>query len=401
MHIKQIQGLSELTHASINEFVSTGAEASRVQAQERALQLSRALERPRDAILKLAFTPAILMAVKIALDMKVFPMLAQTALPVPLAKLAAAKPADPLLVGRILRVLVANAIVDEPVPNEYLQTQLSRELTKRPSIGVIESMFCEFLPSFQKTPEFLGATEYRNPDDPLAAPLQYANNLGRLDGFSWLCQNPDALTRFNDFMEGQRADRPHWCDWFPVHERILDHPDLTSETPLIVDIGGGRGHDLLGFRRRFPDAHGKLILEDLAAVINEVTGAQELAAANIDTQVFDFFNETQPVRGARAYYLKNVLHDWSDEKATTIFTNLKPAMKLGFSKILIEEYVLPDRDASSLPCTTDLAVMVFCSGLERTNQQWEKLLAANGLRVIKYWRHAAECFGIIEVELTG
>lgn len=98
-------------------------------------------------------------------------------------------------------------------------------------------------------------------------------------------------------MEGQRADRLHWGDWFPVRERILDHPDLNSETPLIVDIGAGRGHDLIGFRERFPDASGKLILEDLSTVIDEVRGAQDLVAAKVDTQVFDFFNDVQPVQG--------------------------------------------------------------------------------------------------------
>jgi hypothetical protein len=40
------------------------------------------------------------MAVKTAHDMNVFPALAQATAPVSLAKLAAAKPADPLLVGK-------------------------------------------------------------------------------------------------------------------------------------------------------------------------------------------------------------------------------------------------------------------------------------------------------------
>lgn len=47
--------------------------------------------------------PAIVMAAKVALDMKVFPVLADLDSPVPLAKLAAAKPADPLLVGQSTR----------------------------------------------------------------------------------------------------------------------------------------------------------------------------------------------------------------------------------------------------------------------------------------------------------
>lgn len=43
------------------------------------------------------------MAVKVALDMKVFPVLADAESPVPLAKLAATKPADPLLVGQYIK----------------------------------------------------------------------------------------------------------------------------------------------------------------------------------------------------------------------------------------------------------------------------------------------------------
>jgi hypothetical protein len=40
------------------------------------------------------------MAVKVAHDMKIFPVLAKATSPVTLVELASAKPADPLLVGK-------------------------------------------------------------------------------------------------------------------------------------------------------------------------------------------------------------------------------------------------------------------------------------------------------------
>jgi hypothetical protein len=156
--------------------------------------------------------------------------------------------------------------------------------------------FLEFFPAIQKTPEYLEATNYRNPDDPLLAPLQYTHNF-KTDGFTWLCENPAALARFNSFMEGQRANRPHWGDWFPIHEHVLDHPDVRADSPLIVDIGAGRGHDLIGFRQRFPDVPGRLVLEDLSTVVDEVRGAQDLDAAGIETVAYDFFAEKQPIEG--------------------------------------------------------------------------------------------------------
>ena len=39
-----------------------------------------------------------------------------------------------------MRVLVANSIVEEPKPCEYLPNAVSKELTQRPSIGVLESL---------------------------------------------------------------------------------------------------------------------------------------------------------------------------------------------------------------------------------------------------------------------
>jgi hypothetical protein len=62
----------------------------------------------------------------------------------------------------------------------------------------------------------------------------------------------------------------------------LSHPDLGADNPLLVDIGAGRGHDLIGFRKRLPNGLGKLVLEDLPAVIEEVQGAQDLKAAGDD-----------------------------------------------------------------------------------------------------------------------
>ena len=154
--------------------------------------------------------------------------------------------------------------------------------------------FCEFLPILQKTPEYLAATNYQNPEDPLRAPLQYTHNV-ETDGFSWLCDHPAALTRFNDFMEGQRANRVHWGDWFPVQERVLAGADSDPERALVVDIGGGRGHDLMLFQKRFPDAPGKLVLEDLPSVIDEA--ASDLNACGIQGVKYDFFKEANPVKG--------------------------------------------------------------------------------------------------------
>ncbi|KAJ5729287.1 uncharacterized protein N7483_003795 [Penicillium malachiteum] len=399
MDIKHIKSLLAETSALIDEFESTNGDGSRVEAQEKATQLARALEIPRLAILKLAFSPVTFMAVMAAHHMDIFSVLGVADSPVPLAKLAAPKAADPVLIERILRVLIASGFAEEPSPGEYLPTALSKEMTLRPAIGIVDSMFNEGLPPLQKTPEYLRMISYRNPDDSVLTPLQYTNSI-MIDGFTWLAQNPESLTRFNSFMEGHLGNRPDWGDWFPVQEQLLDHADLKPDAPFLVDIGAGRGHDLVAFRKKFPDIPGRFILEDLPHVLEEIRGVQDLEKAGIETVPYNFFTDVQPVQGARVYFFKHVLHDWSDHKATIILNYLKPAMKRGFSKIIMEEYIFPDRNVRSLSCLTDLAVMVWFSGMERTRQRWIDLLESAGLRILKFWIREGDDLGIIEAELA-
>ena len=48
---------------------------------------------------------------------------------------------DMFTTERMMRLLVANGFAEEPSPLEYLPTALSKEMTQRTSIGVVESMY--------------------------------------------------------------------------------------------------------------------------------------------------------------------------------------------------------------------------------------------------------------------
>ncbi|KAL4799609.1 S-adenosyl-L-methionine-dependent methyltransferase [Aspergillus venezuelensis] len=334
MAVDQVQTLWESAQTSLQSFQKTQSESS--EALATLTKLQRALEQPKDAILKLSYQPMVFMALKVAHDMGIFPVLAKATTPISARELAAIKPADPLLVERIMRLLVSFDIVQEPSPAAYLPTSVSKEMVNRPVIGT------------------------SNPREPLASSLKYTHNVS-IDGFTWLYQHPDAMTRFNNFMEGQRANRVHWGDWFPVQERILDGADQDPNRALNVDIGGGRGHDLMLLKRKFPNAKGKLVLEDLPSIIDEAQA--ELDEHDIEGVKYDFLKGPNPVKG--------------------------------YSKLVIEEYILPDRGADFLHETTDMAVVMFCSGLERTRAQWKGLLESVGL-VPTFWVREGERLGVVE-----
>lgn len=56
MDFAQINSLLSEVKASIDKFQSNGVDDTRIEALEKVLQLARALEQPRDAILKLSFS---------------------------------------------------------------------------------------------------------------------------------------------------------------------------------------------------------------------------------------------------------------------------------------------------------------------------------------------------------
>lgn len=51
--------------------------------------------------------------------------------------------------------------------------------------------------------------------------------------------------------------------------------------------------------------------------------------------------------GARAYYIRQCLHNWPTDQCLTILTELRKAMKRGYSKLFVHELIVPDREAST------------------------------------------------------
>ena len=138
------------------------------------------------------------------------------------------------------------------------------------------------------------------------------------------------------------------------------------------------------------------MLGDLPAVIDDIK--------NLDSAIgrvkLDLFKPQQIV-GARAYYFSHVFHDWSDEPCKAILRNLKHAFKVGYSKLLLNEFILPDTGCSSLQAGLDINMMAMRAGMERTESQWQDLLTSEGFSVVKFWLPpGGDGEGIVEAELA-
>ena len=97
--------------------------------------------------------------------------------------------------------------------------------------------------------------------------------------------------------------------------------------------------------------------------------------------------------------MHSILHDWSDENGQKILQNLVPAMKPGYSKILINENVIPDTNAYWETTSLDIIMMSVFASTERTEGHWRRLVESAGLKVTKIWTAQRGVESLIECEL--
>ncbi|KAL2174027.1 S-adenosyl-L-methionine-dependent methyltransferase [Thermothelomyces heterothallicus CBS 202.75] len=357
--------------------------AARLQLLEKARDLVRALETPRETMIKhLWAQPACLLALTIGVNTGLFHLLIEDgAGPKKAEGLAAKLGIHPPLLCRLLRHVAAMGYITEVGPDEYKATNFTKSLT----IPIIGDGYPCILggcyPALIETPKWLAEHQWQTPNDVANGPYQKAYQT-KLNFFEWLQSNQPYGKQFNHHMGGYRQGRPSWMDpdFYPVKERLVTGLDEGAESVLLVDIGGGLGHDLGEFRRKHPDAPGRLVLQDLKVVIDQVHDLDP----RIEPMAYDFHTE-QPIVGARAYYMHSVLHDWPDEVCTSILNRVAAAMRPGYSRLLINENVIPGTNADWQATALDLMVMALLSSRERTEEDWRRLLEGAGLKIVKIW----------------
>ena len=115
-------------------------------------------------------------------------------------------------------------------------------------------------------------------------------------------------------MSGYRQGKRSWMDedFYPVPERLAGSSTPEEEAVLLVDVGGGLGHDLAEFKAKHPDTNpsvrGRLVLQDKPDVISQI--APE-TAIGLELSAHDFFTE-QPVRGknSQLFYMFAIAHKY-------------------------------------------------------------------------------------------
>jgi hypothetical protein len=111
---------------------------------------------------------------------------------------------------------------------------------------------------------------------------------------------PNLGPQFNNLMSAYHQGRPSWMDegFYPVKEKLIAGAKSGSEDVLIVDVGGNKGHDLEEFKSKWPDAPGRLILQDQPHVLKEIRSLNPA----VEPMVHDFYTP-QPIKGMCRIFL--------------------------------------------------------------------------------------------------
>ncbi|KAI9686054.1 MAG: hypothetical protein M1822_004037 [Bathelium mastoideum] len=359
-----------------------------------ARELIATLETPLETLLWYVWAePGRYVALRVALDLKLFETLAADGgRPKTVAELAAPTGADLNLVHRLARQLGATGVIRELPEQTYAANTLSEALAQPKYQGAVRFSFDISQPVNAGLPSYFKERGFKTPTNALDGPWQHVHGPGH--PFEWLNKHPDVFEAFFLYIYAQRNERPSWtdADFYPVHERLIEGLVPEGDQSAIIDIGGATGQCLQEFLERVPEWKGRLVLQEQEPVIQQSKGLDP----RIELQVYDFFTP-QPIKGARAYYLRNILHDWPDERALDILAQLKAVMKPGYSKILLNECVVADENPAWQHTSLDTQMLVITAAQERTESQWHKLIASAGLKVAGIWTKGKGNEGIIEV----
>lgn len=187
-------------------------------------------------------------------------------------------------------------------------------------------------------------------------------------GYEFLAANPDFAATF----EGGMGDLSKL-----ETEPIIAAYDF-SGFGTIVDVFGGNGGLLAAVLQRAPGARG--ILADPRAGDLDAAGFLREAGVGDRCSVEESGLFEKPPAGGDAYIMKHIVHEWPEEQALEILRGTREVIG-DEGRLLLMEFVIPDRPAPHPGWLVDLWLMILMGGRERTRDQYASLLARAGFRL--------------------
>ncbi|OQE39953.1 hypothetical protein PENCOP_c006G00060 [Penicillium coprophilum] len=319
--------VSTLFHSEIDD------ENVRIRALRLAEKAVHQLHTPMTFAEAQTWAPLELFGAGVACEMGIFDVLSKHSGSLSTADIAKELNADKALVARIMRLLDAHFMVDQISLGQYSANAITRDYVQPYRKGNVMTQV-GLMPSYFALPTWLRENDYNVLPDAKHCAWQVGANTSKTFWES-MSEDPRLGKYFNDYMTLPRTTQEEDFVSFYPFETVFSNSN--ADDILFVDIGGGLGHQAMRVRNAFPRSRGRIILQDLPQVTSKI-------AANSlpDVEIMDHdMADPQPVKGARVYYLRGVLHNHADHVSVQYLSQFAAAMSPE-SRLLIHEALASD-----------------------------------------------------------
>jgi C-methyltransferase len=282
--------------------------------------------------------------------------------PLPIDELATRVNADADALRRLLRALISRGIFRHRRDGRYELNSLADTLRSDAPVSMTSAA------------QFYGSQEQRERWTLLVDSIRTGSSvvpaLRGKESFDYFAENPELAALFNQTMTSvsKMTDAP-----------VVAGYDF-SVYPTIVDVGGGHGPLLATILAATPSSRG--VLYDLPTVVANARNLlrEHGVADRVRIAEGSFFDSVPG--GGDAYILKNIIHDWSDEKAVQILRNVRAAAGPR-ATVLLVEFVIPRHDRDFPGKWVDLEMLLNLGARERTAAEYRDLLSRAGFRMTR------------------
>lgn len=264
---------------------------------------------------------------------------------------------------RVLRFLAGAGLLSEPGPQKFELTRLGSTLrTDLPGSPSLVARF--WLKEFHWKPWGHLIHSVRTG----GTAFEHVHDMGVFEYFG---SNAEAAAVFNAAMTTASARSG---------AAIVGRYDF-SGLRTIVDVGGGHGFFLATILKSNPALRG--VLFDLPDVVAGADRILDGAAVRSRCEIVGGSFFEQVPAGEDAYVLRQILHDWDDDRASAILRNCRAAVA-ETGKVLVVEREIAPRHREAMPVLhIDMEMLVTAGGMERTEAQYRSLFERAGFRLTK------------------
>lgn len=267
--------------------------------------------------------------------------------------------ARPDLLYRLMRTMASVGILHETTGRRFTETPLT------------DCLRTNAAPSFRDIAAFCADEWHVRGWGELAKTIQTGERplerIWGLPAFQYLEKYPEQGATFHRGMTNMSSlDGP----------AVADAYDFTGIESL-TDVGGGHGLLLSTILQRYPAMKGTLY-DQPSVVAGAAGGPTEPVKDRVTMVSGDMFSSVPA--GADAYIMKYIIHDWPDDLCVKILKGCREGVNEG-GKLLVVDSVVPGPNEFHPGKVSDLEMMLFPGGKERTTEEFRDLFSDAGWKL--------------------